>query len=117
MRLLQRAARRTLTAIDAVATRLYGWAWNPIHQSGTVAIAMLLVLIATGLYLVLFYRLGSPFASVARLAADPWLGSWMRSLHRYASDAFIIAAVLHLLRMFAPTRLGPTLRTPRSKTF
>jgi quinol-cytochrome oxidoreductase complex cytochrome b subunit/Pyruvate/2-oxoacid:ferredoxin oxidoreductase delta subunit len=65
---------------------------------------MLLALIGTGLYLVLVYRVGSPAASVARIAADPWLGAWMRSLHRYASDLFVIAAALHLLRMFAQAR-------------
>ena len=104
MRRLERAARRILSAIDATATRLYGWAWNPVHQTGTVAAAMLLVLVATGLYLLLFYRVGSPAASVARIAADPWLGSWMRSLHRYASDIFVIAALLHAFRMFAQAR-------------
>jgi NAD-dependent dihydropyrimidine dehydrogenase PreA subunit/coenzyme F420-reducing hydrogenase delta subunit len=104
MRILERGARRVLTAVDATATRLYGWAWNPVHQTGTVAVAMLLVLIATGLYLVLFYRVGSPAESVARLAADPWIGSWTRSLHRYASDLFIIAAALHAFRMFAQSR-------------
>jgi len=104
MRILERGARRALTVIDATATRLYGWAWNPVHQTGTVAVSMLLVLIATGLYLVLFYRVGSPAASVARLAADPWIGSWVRSLHRYASDLFVIAAALHAVRMFAQSR-------------
>src|SRR5262245_4453733 len=104
MRILERGARRVLTAIDATTTRLYGWAWNPVHQTGTLAVAMLIVLIATGLYLVLFYRVGSPAASVARLAGDPWVGSWMRSLHRYASDLFVIAAALHAFRMFAQSR-------------
>ena len=104
MRYLERSARRILSTIDATATRLYGWAWNPIHQSGTVAVAMLLVLLGTGLYLLLFYRVGSPTASVARIAADPWLGSWMRSLHRYASDVFVMAAALHAFRMFAQAR-------------
>jgi ferredoxin len=104
MRTLERSARRVLSAIDATATRLYGWAWNPVHQTGTVAVAMLLVLLASGLYLVLFYRVGSPAASVARIAADPWLGSWLRTLHRYASDIFVIAAALHALRMFAQAR-------------
>jgi len=104
MRLLERGARRLLTAIDAAATPLYGSAWNPVYQTGTVAVTMLLVLIATGLYLLLFYRVGSPSASVARLAADPWVGSWMRSLHRYASDLFVIAAALHAFRMFAQAR-------------
>jgi quinol-cytochrome oxidoreductase complex cytochrome b subunit len=104
MRILERGARRLLTVIDATATRLYGWPWNPVHQTGTVAVAMLLVLLATGLYLVLFYRVGSPAASVARLAADPWIGSWVRSLHRYASDLFIIGVALHAFRMFAQSR-------------
>jgi ferredoxin len=101
---IERGTRRLIAVLDAAATRLYGSPWNPLHQSGTVAVAMLLVLIATGLYLVLFYRVGSPAASVARLAADPWLGSWMRSLHRYATDVFILAAAVHLLRMFAQAR-------------
>ena len=104
MRLLERSARRTLSVIDAAATRMYGSAWNPVHQSGTVAVSMLLALIGTGFYLLLFYRLGSPSASVARLAADPWFGAWIRSLHRYATDVFIIAAALHVLRMFAQAR-------------
>ncbi len=104
MRYLERGAKRLLNLLDAGATWLYGWRWNPIHQSGTVAVAMLLVLLATGLYLVLFYRIGSPTESVARIAADPWLGGWIRSLHRYATDLFLVAAALHLLRMFAQTR-------------
>jgi ferredoxin len=104
MRLLERGARRTINALDAATTRLYGWAWNPVHQTGTVAVAMLLVLIGTGLVLVFFYRVGSPAASVAAIAADPWVGGWLRTLHRYASDLFVIAALLHALRMFAQAR-------------
>ena len=104
MRLLERAVRRLLASLDAAATRAYGSAWNPLYQSGTVAVAMLLVLIGTGLYLLLVYRLGAPSASVARLAADPWLGAWNRSLHRYASDVFVLAAAVHALRMFAQGR-------------
>ena len=103
-RYAERGASRAVSLLDAVANRLYGTAWNPIHQAGTVAVAMLLVLIATGTYLVLFYRISNPAESVARIAADPYLGSWMRSLHRYSSDLFIVAAVLHLLRMFAQGR-------------
>jgi len=100
----ERAARRLLATLDAAATRAYGHAWNPLYQSGTVAVAMLLVLIGTGLYLLLFYRLGAPAASVGRMAADPWLGAWIRSLHRYATDVFLLAAAVHALRMFAHGR-------------
>ena len=104
MPFLKRSFRRVLAALDAVLTRLYGWERNPIHQAGTVANAMLLVLLGTGLYLVLYYRVGSPADSVARLAADPWLGAWMRTLHRYATDLFVVAAALHAMRMFAQDR-------------
>lgn len=104
MRPLQRWFRGLLTALDATLTRAYGWENNPLHQTGTVAVAMLLVLLVTGLYLVLFYRVGSPAASVGRLAADPWLGAWIRTMHRYASDLFVVAAVMHAGRMFAQDR-------------
>lgn len=104
MRLLERPARRVTAALDTVATRAYGWRWNPLHQTGTVAVAMLLALLATGLYLIFVYRLAAPAASVARIAADPWLGAWIRSLHRYASDLFVIAAALHAFRLLAQGR-------------
>lgn len=104
MKTAERAAGRILRILDSLANRAWGAAWNPLHQSGTVAVAMLIVLSVTGLYLTLFYRIGSPAESVAQIASDPFLGSWIRSLHRYASDLFILAAGVHLLRMFAQGR-------------
>lgn len=104
MRILERGARRLLGALDAAATRAYGWRWNPLHQSGTIAVAMLLALLATGIYLVFVYRVGDPSASVQRIATDAWLGGWIRSLHRYTSDLFIFAAAVHFLRIFAQAR-------------
>jgi ferredoxin len=104
MSLLIRPLRRLIAALDAACTRLYGWRRNPMHQSGTIAVAMLLVLLATGLYLVFVYRVGAPAESVQRIAADPWLGRWMRSLHRYATDLFVVAAVIHAARMLVQQR-------------
>ncbi len=104
MQFLEPPLRRLLAAIEAAFTRLLGWKWNPMHQAGTVAVLMLVVLLATGLYLVFVYRVGSPAASVARIAADPWLGAWMRTLHRYATDVFVIAAAVHAMRIFAQAR-------------
>lgn len=90
--------------MDAVFTRLFGWRYHPLHQTGTVAVALLVVLIVTGLYLLVFFRVGTPWASVARIVGDPYLGRWMRSLHRFASDAMVVAVLLHALRMFAQDR-------------
>jgi quinol-cytochrome oxidoreductase complex cytochrome b subunit/coenzyme F420-reducing hydrogenase delta subunit len=100
--------RRLLAAADALVNRLYGSRYNPLYQSGTIAVAMLLVLIATGLWLVLFYRIGAPWSSVGRIAADPWTGRWVRGLHRYASDAAMVATLVHAARMVLHRRTwGP----------
>lgn len=101
---IERLALRPLRALDAACNRLYGWAGNPLYQSGTIVVALLLVLIVTGLWLILFYRVGSPYDSVARITADPWAGRWVRGVHRYASDAAVVATAIHAFRMFAQGR-------------
>ncbi|HEX7086885.1 MAG TPA: cytochrome b N-terminal domain-containing protein [Vicinamibacterales bacterium] len=103
-RLLERAALRPLAAVDALCNRLYGWRCNPLYQSGTIVVSLYLVLVATGLWLLLFYRVGSPYESVAWLTANPWIGNWVRGLHRYASDLAVVATVVHAFRMFAQRR-------------
>ncbi len=104
-------ASRITRSLDALVHRIYGWRWNPLHQSGALAAWLLVVLTVTGTYLLLYYRVGSPSASVQRIAADPFIGAWMRTLHRYATDAFIVAALLHALRIAAQSRgWGPRAR-------
>lgn len=97
-------ASRLLAAADAVCNRLYGHRYNPLYQSGTIVIALYLVLIVSGVWLLLFYRVGAPWSSVARLTADPWLGNWVRGVHRYASDLAVVATIAHAVRMLAQGR-------------
>lgn len=104
LRAAERAAWRVLSTADAACNRLYGWRLNPLYQSGTIVVLLLLVLLVTGTWLLLFYRVGSPWASVERITASPVTGNWVRTVHRYASDAAIIATVAHLARMFAQGR-------------
>jgi ferredoxin len=100
--------RRPLAAADALVNRLYGSRLNPLYQSGTIAVVLLLVLIVTGLWLVLFYRIGTPWDSVARITSDPWTGNWVRTVHRYASDAAVVATLAHAIRIFVQRRTwGP----------
>lgn len=101
---LQRRVWRGLSSADAAMNRLYGWRYNPLYHSGTLVIALFLVLLVTGVYLLFVYRLGAPYESVAALSAQPWLGRWMRGVHRYASDAAVVAVLVHALRMFAQGR-------------
>ena len=98
------AARRVLAVADAAGNRLYGWKFNPLYQSGALVAALFLVILVTGLWLTLFYRVGAPWESVARVTADPWFGNWVRGLHRYASDLAVLATVVHAWRMFAERR-------------
>lgn len=101
---LKRGLWRTLARADAACNRLYGWRYNPLYHSGALVVALFLVLLVTGIYLLFFYRLGAPYDSVANLTAQPWLGRWIRGLHRYASDAAVVAVVFHAFRLFAQGR-------------
>jgi coenzyme F420-reducing hydrogenase delta subunit/Pyruvate/2-oxoacid:ferredoxin oxidoreductase delta subunit len=84
--------------------RIYGWRFNPLYQSGTLVVASFLVMLVSGLYLLLFYRIGSPYESVLRIEAQPFAGRWLRAIHRYASDLAVAAGALHAFRMFVQGR-------------
>ncbi len=103
-RVSERLALRLQTAADALGNRLYDQRFNPLYQSGTIVVALYLVLLVTGLWLILFYRVGAPWESVAGLTADRSLGNWVRGLHRYASDLAVLATAAHAFRMFAQGR-------------
>jgi ferredoxin/coenzyme F420-reducing hydrogenase delta subunit len=99
---------RLLARVDAWVNRIYASKYNPLYHSGAITVVLLGVLLATGLYLLLFYRVGAPYESVVRLDGQAWSGRWLRGLHRYASDAAIVAAAVHAFRMFAQRRTwGP----------
>jgi ferredoxin/coenzyme F420-reducing hydrogenase delta subunit len=103
-----RTSFRWLTRVDAWTNRVYGSRWNPLYHSGAITIAMLGVLLVTGVYLLFFYRIGAPWESVARLHAQPWTGRWIRGVHRFASDAAVAFAAVHAFRMYAQRRTwGP----------
>jgi ferredoxin/coenzyme F420-reducing hydrogenase delta subunit len=105
---LRRSAWRPLSTLDAAFNRLYGWRFNPLYQSGALAVVLLVVVAVTGLYLLLYYRIGAPWESVERITGQVWAGRWIRGLHRYASDALLVAVGVHAVRMFAQGRTwGP----------
>jgi len=95
---------RLLARVDAAVNRVYGSRWNPLYHSGAITIALLGVLLVTGIYLLVFYRLGAPHASVERLTEQAWAGRWIRGVHRFASDAAVVAALIHAFRMYAQRR-------------
>lgn len=100
--------RRLLARLDAWGDRLYGAAWNPLYQSGTIVVALFLAVLITGVWLLLFYRIGAPWASVRSISEATWTAAWVRAFHRYASDAAVVATLVHALRLFLQRRTwGP----------
>lgn len=94
-----------LDRLDAFFDRLYGWKYNPLYQSGVLTIFLLLIAITTGTYLVFFYKIAAPYESIQRIQNQTFLGHWIRSLHIYTANAAIVAALVHLTRMFVQRRL------------
>jgi len=93
--------------VEVGLDRLASSSLNPLYHTGTIAVFSLAVASVTGIYLFVFYRVGTDAAhrSIETIAAHPLgIGALMRSLHRYASDAAIVAAVLHGLKMLLDDR-------------
>jgi len=91
----------TLRPLDRLCNYLFGSKYNPLYQSGAIAIALLAVMIVTGVYLLFMYRVAAPYESLRAIDGQIYLGRWIRALHRYASDAAIVAVVAHIWRMIA----------------
>jgi coenzyme F420-reducing hydrogenase delta subunit/quinol-cytochrome oxidoreductase complex cytochrome b subunit len=110
----ERWSRRALAGLAAVyqwgevlLDRLVSSSLNPLYHSGTIAVFSLAVATVTGLYLFVFYRVGTEAAhsSIEGIMAHPFgIGALMRSLHRYASDAAVLAAALHGAKMLLDDR-------------
>jgi ferredoxin len=88
-----------LRAVDALFDRVYTSRANPLYRTGTLAALFLAVAVVTGVYLIFVYEIGRPWESVAAIQRDVWLGRWIRAVHRYASDAAVVAVLLHVVRL------------------
>jgi len=100
----ERALGRFVTAVDGRLNAIYGSRYNPLHHTGALVAIMLLVLLVTGVYLLVFYRIGSPYESTASITAQTFGGRWIRSLHRFTSDAAVVLIVVHAVKMFVQSR-------------
>lgn len=87
--------------------RIFGAANNPLHHLGALAFFFFWIVLVSGIYLYLFFETSTAgaFRSVEYLTHEQWYaGGVMRSLHRYASDAMVVTALLHLAREFVLDR-------------
>ncbi|MFZ2855562.1 MAG: hydrogenase iron-sulfur subunit [Rhodocyclaceae bacterium] len=82
----------------------FGGSGNPLRHLGALGLYLLWIVVASGLYLftVLDISIVGVYDSIEYQTRELWyLGGIMRSLHRYASDAFILIMTLHLVREWA----------------
>lgn len=88
---------------ESAFNSVFGPALNPLYYLGAISYWMFWIIIVSGFYIYAFYDTGvnDAFNSVERITHEQWyLGGIMRSLHRYASDGMILAAILHMGRNF-----------------
>ncbi|MBI5823643.1 MAG: hydrogenase iron-sulfur subunit [Chloroflexi bacterium] len=114
---LNTPSRRLLNAFESISLRLeapVNWLiqdprFNPLYHTGTITIFLLVVILLTGIYLTMFYPFGFAisYQAVSEIEAN-FIGRIIRAMHRYASDAAVIFALLHGWRTFFQDRFrGP----------
>ncbi len=98
------AARSAFERSENLLDAFFGGTDNPLRHLGALGLYFLWILVASGLYLyiVLDTSIEGVYSSIGWLSREQWyFGGILRSLHRYASDAFVIVMFLHLLREWA----------------
>lgn len=97
-------AARGWRALDRALDRAFGSQANPMRQLGALGFHSFWIVAASGAYVYVFFdtSLDGAWRSVDALSnGQPWVGGIARSLHRYASDAFVAILLLHAAREWA----------------
>ena len=85
----------------------FGEAWNPLYHLGPLTFFFFWIALITGLYLYVFFNttVTGAHASLEVIIHEQWyIGSIIRGLHRYASDAAVATIFLHIFREFSQDR-------------
>lgn len=100
---LRISSLRLLQRIESVFDRPFGAACNPWRHLGALAFFFFWVVAASGIYLYIAFdtSVTGVYQSIDHLTRQQWyLGGIVRSIHRYASDAFVVTMVLHLAKEY-----------------
>lgn len=96
-------ALAAFTTVERAFDVAFGSAGNPLRHLGALGFLCFWLLAISGIYLyaVLDTSVEGAYRSVDELSREQWyLGGLLRSLHRYAADAFVVVTIAHLLREF-----------------
>jgi len=103
IRYVQQAGQWAFLRLDKVFNVAFGDRLNPLYHLGAITYFMVWVAVLSGVYLYIFFDTGvqQAYSSVEYITHGQWgLGRIARGLHRYSSDALVLAMGLHLLRHF-----------------
>ncbi|MBL8539813.1 MAG: hydrogenase iron-sulfur subunit [Betaproteobacteria bacterium] len=94
-------AARGLDAIESLFDRCFGPRLNPWRHLGALGYFLFWIIAASGIYVYALFdtSVTGAYRSVEHMTRDQWYAAGlMRSLHRYASDAFVVVMLLHLAK-------------------
>lgn len=97
MHLGRSAVQRVEHGFDAI----FGARLNPLRHLGSLGFLFFWIVAISGVYLyaVLDTSASGAYRSIDELSRQQWyFGGLLRSIHRYAADAFVLVMVAHLIR-------------------
>ena len=87
--------------VEGLFNLAFGERLNPLYYLGPIAYYLMWLVVASGLYLYVFFEtsVDGAYASVEQLTREQWyFGGVLRSVHRYASDGVVLTMLLHMAR-------------------
>mgnify|MGYP000870277106 CR=1 FL=1 len=103
LRLVHRTGQAAFLAAEKLFNRAFGEESNPFYYLGAISYYLLWIVVASGLYLYIFFSTGvaEAYQSVEQIThGQRWVGGILRSFHRYASDGMVLTMLLHVFRHF-----------------
>ncbi|MCA8913024.1 MAG: cytochrome b N-terminal domain-containing protein, partial [Planctomycetes bacterium] len=96
------AGDRTLLKAERLVGRGLPRAYNPLAWTGALAGFNFILAAITGIILLFAYdtSVHSAHASIAAMQQQPWGMGLVRTMHRYSSDACVLFAVIHGIKVF-----------------
>jgi ferredoxin/coenzyme F420-reducing hydrogenase delta subunit len=95
------ASRTAWMRFERAVAQVFSQGCNPLAHLGAIACLLFATLLVSGIYLYAVFdtSVDGAWKSIDSLSREqPFPGGWLRSLHRYAADAFVLVTLLHLLR-------------------
>ena len=104
---MRKYLQNLLLRLESIFNAPFGQVLNPLYHLGAITFFLFWIVVASGIYLFIFYRTGvdEAYQTVENLTHGQWYaGGVMRSLHRYASDGIVVTMLSHMLRNFITGR-------------